>query len=271
MFATYDQLGSTYRTSRAADPGIVSKLRELLRVDFQGRYLDIGCGTGNYTAALAAIGGAWHGVDPSEVMLSQAKALSGQVRWHQASAGALPFADGVFDGAVCTNAIHHFDDLVRAFSEVRRVMRAGRFVIFSGLAEQTGGYWLCHYFPQMMRRSVEITPSEAAIRSALDVAGFASTEVLPFFVTGELCDLFLYSGKDRPQLYLRNDVRANITSFAHLCPPDELARGLAQLSADIRSGTFGDIRARYRDDAGDYAYVVATVHATEPLIRNLHR
>lgn len=40
------------------------------------------------------------------------------------------------DGAVCTLAIHHFGDRDAAFAEVRRVLRGGRFVLFTGPAER---------------------------------------------------------------------------------------------------------------------------------------
>ena len=156
-----------------------------------------------------------------------------------------------------TLAIHHFPVLDSPFAEVYRVLRAGRFVIFTGLAEQMRHYWLCHYFPETMRRSIEQMPSESNIRAALSRSGFKSVNVNPFFVTNELQDLFLYSGKYRPHLYLDPSVRANISSFARLAPAAELQEGLARLSADLRNGAFASITARYASEVGDYAYIVA--------------
>ena len=110
----------------------------------------------------------------------------------------------------------------------------------------------------MMARSIEKMPSEVDIRSALLRAGFKVVTVAPFFVTNLLQDLFLYSGKHRPELYLDAVVRANISSFAvQLAPSAELQDGLARLTTDLQSGDFVSIKARHATEAGDYAYVTA--------------
>ena len=83
-------------------------------------------------------------------------------------------------------------------------------------------------------------------------------ECVPFFVTAEHQDLFLYSGKDRPHLYLQPDVRANISSFARLCTQEELDRGLKALVSDLDSGNFVEVRASYNTSEGDYAFVIAS-------------
>lgn len=124
MPALYDLIGSTYGTSRRADPLLSNVLARELRLAPSGRYLDLACGTGNYTVALASIGGVWTAVDVSEVMLAQARAKSTSVTWIQADADCLPFDNGTFDGAICTLAIHHFRSLEAPFAEVRRTVRS---------------------------------------------------------------------------------------------------------------------------------------------------
>ena len=57
MSALYDQIGDGYDTTRRADPAFVRRLAAYLALALSRRYLDVGCGTGNYTAALAALGG----------------------------------------------------------------------------------------------------------------------------------------------------------------------------------------------------------------------
>ena len=50
--ALYDKIGIGYDTTRRADPFILSRLLHYL-APVKGRlYLDVGCGTGNYTAAI---------------------------------------------------------------------------------------------------------------------------------------------------------------------------------------------------------------------------
>lgn len=261
MTALYDHIGTTYLSSRGADPEIVAALGAMLQLNSASMYLDLACGTGNYTRALAARGGIWHGIDASDVMLAQARTSSTMVNWLKADASDLPFRDQIFDGTICTLAIHHFNDLLRPFREVRRTMKRGRFVLFTGLAEQMRNYWLCHYFPDMMRRSIESMPTLDAIQTSLEAAGFADSECVPFSVDAGLRDLFLYSGKYRPHLYLQPEVRANISSFARLCTSDELDRGLRALVADLDSGNFASVCAAYDSSEGDYAFVMAHARA----------
>ena len=257
--ALYDSIGQGYQTTRRADPGIAQSLSQHLEDQPIGRYLDVGCGTGNYTGALAARGGTWTGVDVSEKMLQKARRAYPDVSWQLAAAEHLPFPDNAFDGAIATLCIHHFAELAGPFREVRRVLRAGRFVIFTAFAEQMRHYWLGHYFPEMLERASRAMPSERAVMDALERAGFANMKTCPFFVTEHLEDLFLYSGKQRPRLYLDPTVRANISSFSTQCAAIELASGLEDLAADLERGTFGDIASRYGSDTGDYAFVVADV------------
>ncbi|MGP1718037.1 MAG: class I SAM-dependent methyltransferase [Methylophilus sp.] len=265
MQPLYDTIGLNYSQTRCADAAITATLAELLGLQAQGNYLDLACGSGSYTQALAALAGTWHGVDISETMIRQARAQRSwqaqsrhpRTQWQLGKANALPYANDVFDGVVCTLAIHHFADLQQSFREVYRVMQQGRFVLFTAFPKQMRGYWLCHYFPQMMKRAIEQMPTEAAVTAALQSAGFEIERIVPFCVTNALEDLFLYAGKARPALYLDPKVRANMSSFASLCPDTELAAGLQRLQCDIKSGAFSQVADSYRIGQGDYAYLVA--------------
>ena len=254
----YDDIGSTYGVTRRADPQIVQAIAAYAGVRPHATFLDVGCGTGNYTCALASLGGQWHGVDVSGAMLERARARRQDVAWARADAAALPFADRSFDGAICTLAIHHFPRLDAPFREVFRVLDSGPFVLFTAFPAQMRRYWLGHYFPQMMERSIQQMPSEDAVVGALRGAGFAVQDIVPFHITRQLQDLFLYCGKDRPELYLDPAVRANISSFARMCPPGELRSGLGALALDIRQKRVVDVIRGYSSDAGDYAYVIAS-------------
>jgi ubiquinone/menaquinone biosynthesis C-methylase UbiE len=258
MQMLYDQIGATYGSTRRADPGVAQTLAERIGASHGQRYLDVGCGTGNYTCAVAAHGGQWFGIDPSAEMLEQARVKSNRVCWTRGSAQALPFADGGFSGVICTLAIHHFQSTATAFAETFRVLRAGKLVLFTAFPDQMRNYWLCRYFPEMMQRSIDRMPSRALVIQELKSAGFSEPLVTPFYVTNELQDLFLYSGKLRPELYLERAVRLNISSFATLCPPLELEQGLLALRSDILNNRFQAMLQEYPIDQGDYAFVTAT-------------
>lgn len=83
--------------------------------------LDVACGTGNSTRALAEVASQVTGVDSSAAMLALAPALP-NVTYQVASAEALPFADASFDLLTVVMAFHWFDQ-GRFLSEARRVLQ----------------------------------------------------------------------------------------------------------------------------------------------------
>jgi 2-polyprenyl-3-methyl-5-hydroxy-6-metoxy-1,4-benzoquinol methylase len=69
--ALYDQIGKTYDETRQADPFILGRLALHLNpagTASDAPYLDIGCGTGNYTSALFRLGLKMTGLDASVIM-----------------------------------------------------------------------------------------------------------------------------------------------------------------------------------------------------------
>jgi ubiquinone/menaquinone biosynthesis C-methylase UbiE len=255
----YDRIGIGYDVSRRADPYLLGRLQAWLGHAATGPVLDIGCGTGNYTGALAARGLNLCGVDPSLRMLTEARDKSSVVRWQTGCAEALPFADAAFAGAVATLTVHHWKDLERAFGELFRVLRPrGRLVLFTSTPQQMRGYWLYHYFPRMLERSMQVMPTLEHLRAAMTAVGFRAVQTEPYAVRTDLCDLFLYSGKHAPERYLDAEFRRGISSFAALADPDELEAGLGRLELDLRSGLWRAVAARFADlSSGDYVFVAA--------------
>ena len=52
MTAVYDKIGAGYDRQRRADPAIAETLALALRAPSGGPYLDLACGSGNYTSRL---------------------------------------------------------------------------------------------------------------------------------------------------------------------------------------------------------------------------
>ena len=255
--ARYDRIGRSYDGTRRADNRIVERLHVLLALEGSRRVLDVGCGTGNYTIALAESGLMMTGVDLSTLMLEAARAKAPAIDWHLCDAADLPFADDTFDGAVCTVAIHHMHDRTAVFNEVCRVLTGGRFVIFTATEAEMRGYWLNHYFPNSLANSMAQMPPFEEIEETLRDAGFRDIKSEPFVASEDLMDLFLYSGKHRPGLYLDPAIRAGISTFAAFADEAEVPRGLAALEADIESGAIEAVMARYAHGGGDYLFVSA--------------
>jgi ubiquinone/menaquinone biosynthesis C-methylase UbiE len=97
--------------------------------------LDVGCGPGTVTVDLARIlaGGEVVGVDASDTVLeaarSHAEAIgAGNVRFEQANAYELPFADDTFDVVYAHQLLQHLSDPVAALREMKRVTKPGGLV-----------------------------------------------------------------------------------------------------------------------------------------------
>jgi ubiquinone/menaquinone biosynthesis C-methylase UbiE len=231
----YNTIGKTYDTTRKPDPEIVQSLKQALRHTPSGRYLDIGCGTGNYTGALAQAGLNIEGIDISNTMLTKARDKFPKIQFHKTDARRLDMPDAEFDGATCILATHHINNNKQLFNETYRILKSGYFVIFTATPEQMVWYWLNHYFPALMQRSIEKMASFKELHSDLTAAGFSDIQQTPFFITNALQDWFLHAGKYRPEIYLEQSVRKGISSFHLTDNHEEIEQGLARLATDIQS------------------------------------
>ncbi len=261
MDAIYDKIGFEYDTTRKADPTILSSLASLLVIESSKKYVDVACGTGNYTSELANFGGEWSAFDHSRKMLSEARTKSPLVKWQQFDVAATSYENDYFDGATCSLAIHHFPDLEKAFAEIARILKSGgKFIIFTATPDQMKSYWLNHYFPIMLEHSCDQMPSLETVESALGKAGIFVEFTEPFFITPDLQDFFLYSGKQRPEMYLSSSVRSGISSFHNYCSEMDLRNGLSKLRKDIETGAIKEIMEKYENENGDYLFVSARAH-----------
>ena len=131
-------------------------------------------------------------------MVNQARLKNSTIDWKLSKADSLPYQNGYFDGAMCTLAIHHFPDLFQPFQEVHRVLNHGAFVLFTAFPDRMREFWLCHYFPEMMKSSIAQMPAQELVTASLRSAGFEIEKITPFYVTNELQDLFCIPGKIVP-------------------------------------------------------------------------
>jgi SAM-dependent methyltransferase len=92
------------------------------------RVIDIGCGTGVLTRALARWPGIGEvvGVDPAPSLLARARSIAANlpnVSFQQADGRALPFERETFDVAVFDSTLSHVPEPERALAEAYRVLR----------------------------------------------------------------------------------------------------------------------------------------------------
>jgi len=184
----YGKIGKTYDITRRSDPTIASRLIFHLSPKIGKNYLDIGCGSGNYTQAIYDKGFNICGLDISRQMLDLARKKNPQIQWILGDTCNLLFKEGVFDGAICVLSTHHIKDIEKAFSEVFRVMKYGSFVIFSALPEHMKKWWLCEYFPNLMRQACRDMATFDRLSQTLRDAGFQNIRTEKYFISNDLQD-----------------------------------------------------------------------------------
>jgi ubiquinone/menaquinone biosynthesis C-methylase UbiE len=138
--------------------------------------LDVGCGTGRLSNALAEREACrvW-GVDSSPEMLEVARgqARSGVTRFRLAEAEALPFRPGWFERVVMRLVVHLVDRRL-ALAEARRVLGAGgRLAIATFEPSHFDRFWLNAFFPSLEAIDRARFPKPETLRDELARAGFA--------------------------------------------------------------------------------------------------
>ena len=128
--ARYDGLAEWYEGFRRELSGDeLDALRRLLGPG-DGRCLDVGCGTGVPTLAVAELGWSTVGVDLSGDLLELARGRGLEVV--EAPADALPFEDASFDAATSFWTHTDIDGFAEAVAEVARVLKPGGPFVYLG-------------------------------------------------------------------------------------------------------------------------------------------
>jgi len=145
--------------------------------------LDLGCGTGRYSGALAEhFGAPVTAIDPSEKMLAESRRKHApNVTCLQGHGENLPLGDVSVDLVFMSMVFHHFSDPGQVARECRRVLRdGGRVVLRAGSIDEIDGYPYLPFFPrteQLIRNSLS---SVEAMQAPFREAGFeaASHEIV---------------------------------------------------------------------------------------------
>jgi ubiquinone/menaquinone biosynthesis C-methylase UbiE len=171
-----------YDRARSYGPGVLEQWLRLIAENVDGspvrRIMDLGCGTGRYTEALASHFDAdVIGVDPSQKMLAEAikKSASPRVRYERAVGEALPVAAGSMDLVFISMVFHHFTSTFGVAAECRRILRDGGTVfVRSASAEQIQNYPYVPFFPASEAHMRERLPRKVDVNTAFESAGFVT-------------------------------------------------------------------------------------------------
>lgn len=171
--------------------------------------LDVCCGTGDVTFALARTGADATGFDFSHPMLAVAAeraakaplpAGSGPVRFQQGDALELPFPDRSFDVVTISYGLRNLADFHRGLRELTRVLRPGGRLLILDFGKPDFPPWRWVYFQYLERicplfgrifcgdadthgyilDSLKAYPAQHGVDAALRELGYAQTRIESF-------------------------------------------------------------------------------------------
>ena len=225
------------------------------------RVLDIGCGAGASSLALAArvgAGGQVLGVDISKPLIRRARALAQQdtpALFQVADASSAELPEGAFDILFSRFGVMFFDDPIAAFAHMRRALRPGgrvAFVCWRGAAEND---WV--RLPMGALKSI-VPPSalpgpnapgpfsfgdRGRVANILTAAGFTAIAIAPFdasvpFAEGETRDAAIDDA---------------VKMIFEVGP---LSRALADQPDDIRARASAAVRAAFAGLPGERSVMI---------------
>jgi len=130
-----------YETPRGAWIGARESdlMLELMQPNPGECLLDVGCGTGWFSARFASLGLEVTGLDPDNGVLDFAQQRYPSIRWVEGRGEHLPFDDGAFDHAVAVTSLCFVDDPAAVLREMWRVSRHS---VVLGLLHRPSLLWL---------------------------------------------------------------------------------------------------------------------------------
>jgi len=190
------------------------------------RVLDVGCGTGNYAAALSESTGCLvSGVDPSRRMLDSARDAAQWESLAHGSAESLPFGDDSFDVIMSTDVIHHIVDRDAYFRQAVRVLRpAGHILTVTDSHEDISRRRpLSSHFPETVGVELQRYPPVPGLLEEMARAGFVEPRLVEVSHNYDLDDIQAYRDRAFSSLLLIED--------------EEFRCGIGRLEADLARGS----------------------------------
>ena len=189
-YETYAQVADSYDGMRVPVGAeiILGHLSLVERPLGEIELLDAGCGTGNYTRALAGRVGRITAVDLSTSMLAvaegklQREEAAGRVAFREGSITDLPIADGSLDGVMFNQVLHHLEDGAdsgypghgKAVAEAFRVLRPGGVVVINICTHEQlkHGFWYYDLIPGALEAVLGRCVTAERLTAHLESAGF---------------------------------------------------------------------------------------------------
>ncbi len=235
----YDKFSQIYDISRSINFRTIKDLVRLTHVNSNSIVLDLGCGTGNYTAALKNVAHKVIGLDISLGMIEKARVKVPNSDFINSNIMFLPFKSCMFDRLYGIQVIHHVKDKMTFLKEAYRVLKEnGYLAIHTCSHDQINTYWYYHYFPEGLNKDLKRIPDVKEVISLLKKAGFLKIRV-------KSCYYDTVISNQSPENYLDKNFRNGDSTFALLTSKD-IESGCKKLRKDIKSGFINKIIEEYK-------------------------
>jgi SAM-dependent methyltransferase len=248
MSPVYDRIGRTYGATRSPDPRVAAAI--LAALGDARSVVNVGAGVGGYEPADREV----LAIEPSAAMIAQRPASAAPAI--EASAERLPLDDDSFDAAMAVNTVHHWTDLEAGLRELRRVARERVVIVLRNPREGTR-FWLVDYLPAL-DSTEKMTAAVATIERE-----FRHLARVRLPLPADCLDGVFTAYWARPEMYLEETVRRNMSNFA-LADENQVNAGLTRLRDDLDSGEwdrrYSNLRSLVELDVG-YRILIAKLRA----------
>lgn len=232
----FDRAASAYQRGRPGYPGAIL---DVFAAEVAGgfgagsRALDVGAGTGKFTALLADSGAEVFALELVPAMLAELAEVLPDVHPLSAEAHAVPLADGSIDLVTAATAFHWFAD-DEAIAELGRVLRVGGILATVSNRRGTSDPFGADFEAVLARRRPAMAPPAAPVAALFARSGL--------FVRSAVAEVSHVVEHDRDQLV---DLAL---SMSYIAPLAEDARAVVVAEVDALVPTSGLVPLGYTSE-----------------------
>jgi len=232
----YDDKGKHYSYRRETEPTIAEYIYQSL--GDAKTVLNVGAGAGSYEPEDRYV----IAVEPSVTMRSQ-RLAKGKVPAINASSDHLPFDDKAFDAVTAFLTIHHWPDITKGLSELKRVATK-KVIIMTFDPQALDRYWNADYFPEVIDVEKQRYPTIEFVTKTLG----DHCKILEIPVPLNCVDGFQEAFYGRPEAFLDKQIRMAQSAWGFI-PDDQQEIIVRRLADDLASGEWDRKYGFYRTRA----------------------
>jgi SAM-dependent methyltransferase len=229
----YDQFGKNYSEIRQEDPSIAQLVYGEL-ADCH-TILNVGAGAGSYEPKDKYV----LALEPSAEMRKQ-RNTKGKMPAIIGISDAIPFDNDSFDASMSILSIHHWGNLEKGLSELKRVSKR-KILIMTFDPEKLGNSWIAKYFPEIIDVERKRYPNISQLVDFFQCEEKIISVPLPF----DCKDGFTEAYYGRPEAFLNKKVREAQSDWGFI-NEDVEEKIVKKLRDDILSGLWDRLYGEHR-------------------------